>query len=552
MAAVLFIVIVPVDKTATTNKDTVEKSGENDNLRDFLENKPLTEVLKQILKDVGIENAAWMLTENEKSYQVTFTCQGSELCETTLNILTEVGIGKQSATSISVIPTSIYFPLDNQQETYSQDQDDDQSESTTGRSKFVKSIKSRLTVAQVVETVRNAGNLTFDYVLLIILASIIAAIGLSENSSVILVASMLISPLMGPILAGTFGAVIAHKLRNQGVKTELIGLIICIIIGFVYGLLLGSWGDQLGWPTKEMASRGELRSLLVGMFIALPSGAAVAISILGGNIGSLVGVAISASLLPPAVNAGILWAYSIYKIPDIGFVESVQHSNNSLTYDLVNSTFLSNVTQDLSTMLYVNPALDHFKAGSVSLLLTLVNIFCIFIMGILVLKLKEVAPHTSSAMTTEFWKTDIKVARSYYQTIQNQHQGHQLGKMFLEEWDKLNTEKGSGTKCVKGEEAAILGRRFQTMMEKIEDDTSYQNVLKVLPSSQQVSRQLPDQWLSPKQSIMVSPVVLHSSNNPFIFPASCQKGRYARQHSTFVCDDNPEASTPLKSAESLF
>jgi uncharacterized membrane protein len=46
-----------------------------------------------------------------------------------------------------------------------------------------------------------------------------------------------------------------------------------------------------------------LRSLWVGILIALPSGAGVALSILGGNTGSLVGVAISASLLPPAVNA---------------------------------------------------------------------------------------------------------------------------------------------------------------------------------------------------------------------------------------------------------
>ena len=46
-----------------------------------------------------------------------------------------------------------------------------------------------------------------------------------------------------------------------------------------------------------------LRSLWVGILIAVPSGAGVALSVLGGNIGSLVGVAISASLLPPAVNA---------------------------------------------------------------------------------------------------------------------------------------------------------------------------------------------------------------------------------------------------------
>ena len=61
----------------------------------------------------------------------------------------------------------------------------------------------------------------------------------------------------------------------------------------------------------EMLSRGELRSLLVGVLIASPSGAGVALSVLGGNAGSLVGVAISASLLPPAINCGMFWSLSI-------------------------------------------------------------------------------------------------------------------------------------------------------------------------------------------------------------------------------------------------
>jgi len=52
--------------------------------------------------------------------------------------------------------------------------------------------------------------------------------------------------------------------------------------------------------------------LWVGLLIAVPSGAAVAIGILVDNTASLVGAAISASLLPPAVNAvciNVVFAY---------------------------------------------------------------------------------------------------------------------------------------------------------------------------------------------------------------------------------------------------
>lgn len=46
-----------------------------------------------------------------------------------------------------------------------------------------------------------------------------------------------------------------------------------------------------------------MRTLGVGCLIALLSGAAIAVGILSQNVASLVGVAISTSLMPPAVNA---------------------------------------------------------------------------------------------------------------------------------------------------------------------------------------------------------------------------------------------------------
>ena len=60
------------------------------------------------------------------------------------------------------------------------------------------------------------------------------------------------------------------------------------------------------WPTSEMLSRSTLRNLYFGIPIAFFSGLGVAVSLLDDQTSSLVGVAISASLLPPAVNAGLL------------------------------------------------------------------------------------------------------------------------------------------------------------------------------------------------------------------------------------------------------
>ncbi len=111
-------------------------------------------------------------------------------------------------------------------------------------------------------------------------------------------------------MAGCFGAVIHdRKLVKTGIISELVGLSLCLGIGFIFGICVawhpfaGPWAEVRKWPTDEMVGRSTVRGMVVGVLIAIPSGAGVALSILGGNSGSLVGVAISASLLPPAVNA---------------------------------------------------------------------------------------------------------------------------------------------------------------------------------------------------------------------------------------------------------
>ena len=52
---------------------------------------------------------------------------------------------------------------------------------------------------------------TFDFLMLLVLASMIAFMGLILNNTVVLVASMLVSPIMGPILAGIFGSVVGDE-----------------------------------------------------------------------------------------------------------------------------------------------------------------------------------------------------------------------------------------------------------------------------------------------------------------------------------------------------
>lgn len=272
---------------------------------------------------------------------------------------------------------------------------------------------------------------------------ILASFGLIENSTIFLASSMLISPLMGPIIAAIFGTVIKdNSLRMLGVKNELFGILTAVLVGFLFGLIVCSLDNSYSISegmTSEMLSRCELHSLIVGVFTAIASGAAAAIGILGGNIGSLVGVAISASLLPPAVNSGLVWSLAvIYKL----------FEGDDTRYNSVVKSRLYSQDQ----------AMELMVLGSISMCLTISNVICVYIMGILVLKVKEIAPIISKN-NSDFWRHDIKIARNLNRN------GYDTDTVIIDEFANLP----------KGEQKA-LGLDYELWRKTLQmDEPRYQN-----------------------------------------------------------------------------
>lgn len=148
----------------------------------------------------------------------------------------------------------------------------------------------------------------------VVCASTIAGVGLLTNSPVVVLSAMLISPLMGPILAAAFAFAIGdYGLFFSSVAAECRAAIVTFAMGIIVALTFGPFVvayGELTIPTAEMDSRGQLSGLVGGAIIAIASGVVVATAITSEGINSLVGVAISASLLPPIVNSGALLVIS--------------------------------------------------------------------------------------------------------------------------------------------------------------------------------------------------------------------------------------------------
>lgn len=151
--------------------------------------------------------------------------------------------------------------------------------------------------------------LTVNFIVYSILASLLAGISLLTDNILILIASMIIAPAIGPILGLSLGIIIDNKaLTHRALKAELLGLSLSILTGIILGLIA---------PHEILTDSIIVRAYptIIDLSFAIIAGAAAALSIISVVSVALVGVAIAASIVPPAVNIGIGIAYAIRGFP---------------------------------------------------------------------------------------------------------------------------------------------------------------------------------------------------------------------------------------------
>eukprot|EP00937_MAST-01D_sp_MAST-1D-sp2_P003747 g3747.t1 len=183
----------------------------------------------------------------------------------------------------------------------------------------------RVPVEEIYEIIDADSHLTFNFVALTVCAALIAGLGLASDSDATVVASMLVSPLMNPILLLTFGGATGDReFIMRGLKNEAIGILITICSGVLIGICIAQlYGPDCehysptGWcygklRSSEMISRGTPINLVPGFFVAMPAGASVAVAITaGGANAAFAGVAIAVALLPPLVNSGMCFGLAL-------------------------------------------------------------------------------------------------------------------------------------------------------------------------------------------------------------------------------------------------
>ena len=135
--------------------------------------------------------------------------------------------------------------------------------------------------------------------LILMCAIFIASIGLNMNSTAVVIGSMLISPLMTPIVGLGFGlAIFDTRLIEQSLKVLFTQVLVSLLVSTLY-----FWISPLSYASSQLIARTS--PTIWDVLIAIAGGIAGVIGSRKKEANNIVpGVAIATALMPPICTAG--------------------------------------------------------------------------------------------------------------------------------------------------------------------------------------------------------------------------------------------------------
>lgn len=194
-------------------------------------------------------------------------------------------LGAQSYAKLLVYPIDISLPKQ------TEEQQEKEAKATQARESLYKEVQKN-------------SRLDVNYLVLVMLSTIVAAIGLIENNVAVVIGAMVIAPLLGPNLAFGLGTALGDlSLMKNSLKTLFAGVLLAVSISVIMGIV---WPFPLTSP--ELISRTDAG--LDSIALAFASGAAAALSLSTGLPSVLVGVMVAVALLPPAATFGLMLGHA--------------------------------------------------------------------------------------------------------------------------------------------------------------------------------------------------------------------------------------------------
>lgn len=153
---------------------------------------------------------------------------------------------------------------------------------------------------ELFKVLRDNAVITWPYMVMMVLSTLIASFGLFGDSSPVIIGAMILAPIIAPIVSFSMGMVRYDvSMLKKGVGTIIAGTLISLAFAAAVSIII-----PLKIMTPEIQAR--LSPTLLDMGIAVASGIAAAYAHAKEEIAkSLAGVAIAVALVPPLAVAGI-------------------------------------------------------------------------------------------------------------------------------------------------------------------------------------------------------------------------------------------------------
>ncbi len=156
---------------------------------------------------------------------------------------------------------------------------------------------------EVYNDIMDAIKLDKRWILLCVMSSLAAAVGIIYGSIAVIIGAMVIAPLLGPNVALALATTLGDTdLAQRALKTNTAGFLASLIVPVLLGLMIMGQVDVVQLP--EVASRTQVR--LGEVAVALVAGTVGGLAFTTGVSTALVGVMVAVALLPPLVVFGIL------------------------------------------------------------------------------------------------------------------------------------------------------------------------------------------------------------------------------------------------------
>jgi uncharacterized hydrophobic protein (TIGR00341 family) len=153
---------------------------------------------------------------------------------------------------------------------------------------------------EVYAAVQEGTRLTGTYLLMVVLATVVAAIGLMRNNAAAVIGAMVVAPLLGPNMGIALGFSLGDRqLLREALRASGSG----VSVAFAMSIALG-WLIEVDPIVPEIVARTNVA--LTDMLLAFAAGAAGTLAYTSGAPTYLVGVMVAVALLPPTVASGLL------------------------------------------------------------------------------------------------------------------------------------------------------------------------------------------------------------------------------------------------------